>query len=443
MIQIEVKTLEELRAALGDFGEDALFRGQTTEYGRPDAPTMNTSFARNGCIPPLMFRWSHYATNIPSTLLGPKQSEVSLEFAQAILQHYGWRSFYLDASSNPEVSSWFAAHTFSSTRKLELCEDCFENPVFLRKLAANYSYGDGQGILYVLSKQALADARLIVIDLSSIELRDCRPRFHAQQAWLIGVLHDDLPTNCIAASIKGPRQVFRDFASSAGLTKTADVFPGIEEDPVLSLLMTLPWTEIRLPGPDKVGIPFFHQALELPEYEDSFEKHSPPFVAFYKTSWAIDNLPNPDIDFYRAPESIIFGSADIGDLRLPNVTKLIRASSQPHVVFEIDNLIRQPGLASVSYVKGLTLSKCPLRVVAVADFMVDHPGLKVYGCGINKGWHYKIDGNGTWSRFTAEEDCPCNNFPRHRHHLSALLILEDHLARKPGDITRQVSSQPK
>jgi hypothetical protein len=91
----------------------------------------------------------------------PEHREISLEFTQAILQRYGWRSFYLDASSSPEVSSWFAAHTFSSTRKLELCEDCFEDPVFLKKLAANYAYQDGQGILYVLSKQALADARLL------------------------------------------------------------------------------------------------------------------------------------------------------------------------------------------------------------------------------------------------------------------------------------------
>jgi hypothetical protein len=96
MIQLEVQTVDELHKALGGFGEDVLYRGQIRQYGTADQPSMATSFDRNGCIPPLMLRWAHYARSILSALLARHESEISL-------------------SSHRRFSSTMAGERFTST----------------------------------------------------------------------------------------------------------------------------------------------------------------------------------------------------------------------------------------------------------------------------------------------------------------------------------------
>ena len=312
----------------------------------------------------------------------------------------------------------------------------------MTKLRASYDFDEGDGFLYTLSKEALRRRGLQSIDLSSVALEDLRPRFHVQRAWLVGVLHGDLASDCITASIKAPRHVFRDFASAAGLNKTLDVFPGRRDDRVLELLMTLPWTEIKIPDDSRPQIDFYHQSLELPEYEDSFTKHNPPYVAFYKSAHVTDHLAKSDIDFFDAPDEIIFASAELSDLRFPTIVDLVRQSPR-HVVFEIDNLVRQPGNMSSEYVKGIAVTKCDDDTFCVADFVVDHPGRHVTGWGINMGWHYRIGADEKWCRVVSSNDCPCNNPSRHEHHLSALTIVEAQLTEKPSKITKQrPSAQP-
>ncbi|MEO1137541.1 MAG: hypothetical protein AAFW68_13195, partial [Pseudomonadota bacterium] len=67
---ITIKNIDELRNALKSFDEDALFRGQTRQYGSDASPRMSTSFSRHGCIPPVMLRWSHYSRFLLAALLG-------------------------------------------------------------------------------------------------------------------------------------------------------------------------------------------------------------------------------------------------------------------------------------------------------------------------------------------------------------------------------------
>jgi hypothetical protein len=431
-----VTTLEELRAVLATFGTDALYRGQVRQYGPDDAPIMNTSFSRSGCIPPLMLRWSHYAGFILAALLGLDHREVSLEFTQAILQHYGWRSFYLDASSESAVSAWFAAHEFSGSRSIELCEDCFEDPVFLIKLMAKYAHQDGTGFLYVLSKEAMSRRGLGLVDLSSIELPDYRPRFHAQKAWLVGPQPGNLPTECVLATIQAPRSVFRAYADEKGLAETAHLFPDAAEDPVLDLLTTMPW-EQRLPNEKKRDLKFFEQSFEFPEYHDSFRKRNPPHVAFYEGGSAASGMPAPDLAVFDVPEIVVFGFADSVAVKFPRVTEIIQGEGR-HFVFEIDNLVRRPGRLTSEYLKGVAITKCDGGLFSVADFAVDHPGRRLSGCGIDTGWHYRIADDGTWVREPTPDDCPCGNNSIHQHHLSMLTILEEQLRVDPSIALRRV-----
>jgi hypothetical protein len=307
------------------------------------------------------------------------------------------------------------------------------------KRGAQYDFEEGEGFLYVLSKEAIERHGLQCIDLSSIELPNCRPRFHAQQAWLVGALQDDLPGQCIVASIKGPRHAFRDFASTAGLNETTDVFPTANEDPVLELLMTLPWKKISVPEDRGPKMNFFYQAIEIPDYDDTFTKHNPPYVAFYKTARAIEYLPKSDIDFFDAPDEVIFGSADPARMQFAKVAELVRQAPR-HVVFEIDNLVRQPGQLTTEYVKGVSVTRCDDGRFCVADFVIDHPGQRITGCGMNMGWHYRVGDNEVWCRVPSDDDCPCDNASRHEHHLSALEIVETYLAGTSSEIVGQYSS---
>ncbi|MBL0866741.1 FRG domain-containing protein [Pectobacterium carotovorum] len=428
-----VASIQELKTILGEFGSGALFRGQVDQYGSDDLPKMNTSFSRKGCIPSLMQRWIHYASFALAALLGRDHQEVSFEFTQAVLQHYGWRTFFLDASSNPAVSAWFASHICSEDRSVELCEDCFEDPVFLVKKRAKYDYRDGIGYLYVLSKDELNRSEIGLIDLASIEFPDHRPRFHVQQAWLLGPIHKDLPVDCVHARIEAPRSVFRAYANEQGLITTENLFPDIRHDPVLEILSSMPWKHRLLPNEKSDDLKFFCQPLELPEYHESFRKRNPPHVAFYEGAVSGAEMRS-DVAVFETPEIVVYGFAPIVTMKFPNVLKLLQ-DEKTHIVFEIDSLVRRPGRLNADYLKGVAVSKVERGLFAVADFIVNHPGRQLHGCGINQGWHYRIDNDGKWIRQISSEDCSCGNNSIHYHHLSMLTIIDSLLSENPSPIT--------
>lgn len=432
-------SLRGLKAVLDGFGSDVLFRGQVRQFGSDEAPKMSTSFSRNGCIPPLMLRWSHSASFLLAALLGRDHREIGIEFTQAILQHYGWRSFYLDASSDSALSAWFAAHVFSSNRSIELCEDCFEDPVFLIKQKAKYDFQDGTGFLYVLSKDAMTRRGLGLVDLSSIVLPDCRPRFHIQKAWLVGPLPGDLPSDCVLASIQAPRSIFRTLAHERGFVDTVHVFPAPSEDPVLELLMSMPWKRQRPPNEKKPEMRFFLQPLLFPEYHDSFQKHNPSNIAFYEGTRSDAQKIAPGVVVFDVPEVVVFGYASPISTGFPYLTETIRGDGR-HFVFEIDSLVRRPGNMTTEYLKGVAVTKTDGGLFSVAEFSVDHPGRQMTGCGIDLGWHYRIADDGTWVREITSDDCPCGNNSIHQHHLSMLTILEEHLRDDPSRIVRRAAS---
>lgn len=435
----KVANIQELKNILVALSPDVLFRGQVEQYGSYDHPKMNTSFSRNGCVPSLMQRWIHYASFALAALLGRDHQDISFEFTEAVLQHYGWRTFFLDASSNSAVSAWFASHIYSENRSVELCEDCFEDPVFLVKKKARYDYQEGVGYLYVLSKDALCQSEIGLIDLASMEFPDHRPRFHVQQAWLLGPLHKDLPVDCIHACIEAPRSVFKAYANEQGLITAENLFPDILHDPVYEVLSSMPWRHRLLPDEKIDDLKFFQQPIELPEYQESFRKHNPPYVAFYEGSSSGAEMI-PGVAVFETPEIAVYGFAPVVTMTFPNVEKLLQ-DEKTHIVFEIDSLVRRPGRLNADYLKGVVVSKVDGGLFAVADFIVNHPGRQLYGCGINQGWHYRIGNDGKWRREISPEDCSCGNNSIHYHHLSMLTIIDSLLSENPSPIIQRKESK--
>src|SRR3569833_4225293 len=100
-----------------------------------------------------MLIWIQYAHSVILALQGPEGPPVSVARTQAILQQYGWRSFYIDATNNPVIATWFASHRFSSKVSVELCVDAYEEGVCLINDYVEYTVSENEtGHLYVISK---------------------------------------------------------------------------------------------------------------------------------------------------------------------------------------------------------------------------------------------------------------------------------------------------
>jgi hypothetical protein len=419
MLTLEAETTKQLAAVLAKHNGDVLYRGQVSDYGSATESGMRTSFNRHGCSPPTMVKWAHYAEFVLRQLLPDPDVIEGIELPQAVLQHYGWRSFFLDASADPAVSAWFAGHSWSGNGTWELVEDCFEDPVMLRRQLARYDGVEGDGFLFVLSAPELKRAGVLIHNLGMLEAGDTRSQ--AQKAQLVGPLHNDLPRNCVAARIAAPKAVMRAFAAEHGYRATDDLFPGPDRDLVLRHFLSLPWTKLGLSSAvDKApgNLEFYGRVIELPEYHHvPLRKHLSAEYAFCRHKRLSTLDVNTDIIFEATP---IF----------PHVTTLVRRDRR--VAFEVDELIWIPETITRGvWGKGLLVEIRKGDLIAICDLIVSHPGRRLTGFGVNAGWSYRVEADGRWSRAPVPDDCPCGHEWRHRRHLSSLAIIEHYLAKQP------------
>jgi len=426
MKEIAVTSLAELTELLKSFGQDTLYRGQTAHFVKGGTPSVVTSFDRKGCIPSVMAKWCRYSSSVLQTYIGGAAD--APDFMQALLQHYGWRSFYVDCSTNAAVAAWFAGHEYSDKPLIDLSEDCDERPVMLIKKRARYEPTNGTGHLYVFDR-SVAGQTIGVTDLTALDIEGARPRTKAQDAWLLGPLRNtEVPAQCFVAHITADRAVFREYAAAHELRNISDLFPPVDEDPILDALLGLPWKEEKS-GKD-IGMPFFRRALELPEYDDSFQKIASPSVAFYRgaTIAGRDTIDGASLGgiIIPVPDVVLFGVAAPAPLRFPKINELL--AKHRSVAFEIDDLVQHPNMKGmVTYQKGVCVQKHEKGLVEVCELMVDHPGQEITGAGINYGWYYTVDEHGEWTRVRHEKECPCGKDAPHLRHLSALHIAEDFL----------------
>ncbi|WP_111732951.1 hypothetical protein [Roseovarius amoyensis] len=434
MQQYRAKSVEEIETLLGEFGENSLFRGQTSHYGEAALPSVLTSFDRHGCIPSEMLKWSRYAKNVLNGYLYGYADR--LEFTQALLQHYGWRSFYIDCSSDSAVGAWFASHKYVENLTIEMSEDYEERPVWLHKRMAQYSFEAGDGHLYVIDKAAAE--RVGAIDLAVLKISASRCRTDAQAAWLIGPLRGaPVPSSCFLAHIVADRSIFRDYAAKKGFRETSSLFPPPTEDPILNALLGLPWREIKGVRDGNFSIPTFRRALELPEYSESFVKIAWPRTAFFcgeKINEKFDSIDGDPIGGISilVPDIVLFGSADKRTpMRFPEVEALLEKHGT--VAFEIDELIQHVNMGDTTYYqKGIGIIPRESDLFEVCELMVEHPGLDITGVGFDRGWFYRRNLDGLWIHKRHAEECDCGSAEVHDTHISALHIVEAFLTDPEG-----------
>lgn len=431
MKTVTASSLADLKTILANLPGKLLFRGQNNHYEKDGIPSIQTSFDRQGCIPEEMQRWSRYAENVLNAFHGDLGN--SLDLNHALLQHYGWRSFFVDCSSSAAVAAWFASHRYSEKPTGEFCEDYEERPVILHKRMAEFTYQDGEGHLYAFDRQRVQES-VGTVDLELLKIDNSTPRTQAQKAWLIGPLGiKTLPADCFVAHIQADRAVLRQFAADEGFTDTRSLFPTIDDDPILAALLGLPWKSKQKRGDKSFPIPIFRRALELPEYQESFVKISPPSVAFFEGKRIADGLGTVDgakdgCEAFYVPAHILFGSTDRTlSLCFPQVQKLLR--QYKCVAFEVDDLIQHANMGKmVLYQKGIAVWAHQEDLVEVMELMVRHPGLDLKGAGFLPGWHYRVGQDGIWTREARVDDCDCGKAWPHERHISALHIVERFLS---------------
>lgn len=433
MDHVNIASVGELRAVLAGLGGELLFRGQVEHFEHEGAPSIVTSFDRKGCIPSAMQRWIRYADDILRTYFGA--SATTMEMSNALLQHYGWRSFYVDCTSNPGVGAWFASHRYSDSTSIEICEDCHELPLLACKRQSRYDFEAGTGHLYVIDT-AIAASLVGTHDLAKLSIDGFRPRPVAQQAWLLGSFRKSrVPVECLRAHIVADRAIFREFAAEAGIAETEVLFPTAEEDPILNALLATPWKHIEL-GLDDDGLPAFQRSLDIPEYQDSFRKIASPSTAFFAGARVADGVEvagtSDGTTVVQVPEITVFGTADPQPLRFPEIEKLLKQYGC--VTFEIPQLLRHTcNVGTPIYQKGVVIWERAPDVIEVCELGVSHPGLRLVGASLVPGWHYARGPGSTWVRQPNPNDCDCNDLATHQRHVSALHIIEAYLQEPMAD----------
>ena len=434
MLESKIDNLEALEMHFVRYSAGYLFRGQVKHY-IDDAGMVNipTSFSRHGCVPDIMFKWSHYAKAMIRAFSGSSYFDISLEVSQAILQHYGWRSFYVDLTKSPQIAAWFAANQYEESRCIHMGENLYEDPVWLVHKEAKYSEVDGCGHIYTIDKLALESLGVKVHDLTLFGGSEGRLRFEAQQACLAGNLKDRLPPQAVISHIEVPGEILRSYCRKYGLDKVADVFPQKEEDFILNALLALPWERIRIDSP----IPTFKRGLEIPDYDTKFVKHLPPEITLFENFWVSENRGGKDstfksLTFYKLPQFSYYASTNKGfDLSL--VDEALKRHGD--FVIEIDGLIKViEDQRPYEYEKGIHVSIDGHGSISISGLVIEHPGNVVEGVGLNRGWYYKSRDEG-WEKIHHEEQCPCNNDLRHELQFSLLRMLNEAL--KNGELVEE------
>jgi len=427
---------DELEKHLALFGEDFLFRGQTKAYNLPDgSPNLSTSFQRLGCLPPLMLKWIFFTEELLRRGGVAEQRQDQLFLTQGLLQHYGWRSSFIDLSSSKAVAAWFASHAFSARPHLELCENGSENAVWLKSLSASYSDHDETGYFYVLSKDHLEAAGHSLVSLEEDLTTECPSRFLAQRAWLASVFNGQsrIDPAAITALITAPATVFAGLAHAAKIKETNDLFPGPDVDGLLGNLLDLPWLEMQIPNP---MFPTYRRSLEIPEYQESYVKHLPATTALYSAFWLSESQQSkPEVVWIQVPEETFYGHTEIG-LPLPRLAEYLRQNEVVHI--ESEGLICYPAVPNnTTYDKGISIRRGADNVFDVCAIKVGHPSERFTGWGVFDGYKYRLVGD-CLVRHPSPTDCPCGDPKRHEYHLRAMAVLDDVLANARIDRKDQI-----
>lgn len=379
-----------------------------------------------------MRKWSYYATEVLRNFAHHNNDLLNFKFSQALLQHYGWRSFFVDFSSDYKTACWFAANNFTQKTSIEMSEDFEENPLWLFHNTATYKQVDEEknGHLYVLSIKKAEEIKHDLCDLTQIPIAlALRPS--VQHGWLVGNLGSDgyneaLDPACIVAHIQAPISIL---ASISNLT-VSDLFPTKNDDAFLYFLESFPWNHIK----EDFFNSAFRRSIEIPDYHFTHQKRYPSEQNFYKELWISDKVAeqakskNMDCVFRHAlffrVEDTAFFHTELIPTHVPNLRKLLIKNS--NVVLESDlPIISLLESEKNSYVKGISITSKDSDIF-IELIEIHYSGSVFKALEVKKGYRYAWE-NDNLIRNPNENDCPCGDTFRHERLLSILTGIDSYI----------------
>ncbi|MCB9918600.1 MAG: hypothetical protein H6832_09370 [Planctomycetes bacterium] len=426
MQTIRIANSNELTEALARLASTHLFRGQVQHYeGKDGFDGFPTSFSRHGCVPSLMRKWNCYARDTLASYSSARKGDVDLAFSQAVLQHYGWRSFFVDLTADFGLACWFAANRCIVERQISVGDDANELGVLVAQQYARYEPHEGEGHVYAVDKEALSGAEIGLYDLGAFfENLPSRPR--SQKAFLAGP-KPVLPAACVSHLFIVPVSVLMAVAHKAGFRVTEDAFPAPQNDDVLRCLLNGPWVARKAEGHE-----FYSHCLDLPVYYEH-ARYIPG--VFYRPQWGGRDLVCSDGKSgplsvgmaILAPEEILYGyNADLETIALPKLRALL--AEVKCVVVEADGVYRFPTMQdSGSCLKGVVIEDDGDRI-DISEFTLEMMGSVASGFDVNVGYSYEWREDDCLRRSASKMDCTCGLELRHTRHLEILFCAEELLA---------------
>ncbi len=401
-----INSIEELKNILSKYDDSYLFRGQTKHHEKDGKISIVSSFSRLGCHPPSMQKWWHYCDEVMLCMFGP-DSDRTLTFdeSNALLQHYGWRSFYIDASKDPTVATWFASHNYIGKKELVITEDCYELGVCCVTNRGAYEQSQENGYLYIISKDKLTENNVDFHDLHKLGFSDFSPRYIKQSGVMIGSC-DQIPLNAIVETLKVKSSVLTEHSANHSVES---LFPNRHEDKIYNILLSTPFEEVK--GNGEITNFFYKRSLDIPEYDFKFTKINSPNIAFYNQQHAIKNEDFINNTIFRCPDSFLFHTSIDAPNALNELVNLLPLGAR--VTVECDGLLRLPPFHDQPlYLKGAQIHRVEENLFCVGGLTVKYQGTKLNYVQLDDGWHYEINGN-LLRRKPNKNDCPCNYDRKH------------------------------
>lgn len=227
MIKSEIELIKRIEEIRSNISNDSLllFRGQTNLYNK-----IRSGKARPDMkiVPEVELGWNTIVNKI-----NEKYSNTELNFA--ILQHYGFPTYYIDLTSNPLVASFFATNKYK-----ELKPPIWTGNSFRFQDATTYiPINEGVGYVFVLEipnyKELIQKQELFIIQNNNIFLRPKK-----QSAYLMLDHPPKLPNpnDFLIETLKVDRSKFKSSLS------TEELFPNPKLDKGYQELLNVPYVQI-------------------------------------------------------------------------------------------------------------------------------------------------------------------------------------------------------
>lgn len=240
--------------------ERLVFRGQVKDY--PLVPSMYRGRGGFGCIPKLTTNWGVCAKRLIARFKKTVSSQIEIE---AIMQHYGYRSFFVDVTFDPEVALWFALHKFESKRTPLYVDKQLRSAIFQW---SKYRPSN-RGYLYVILLPSKNESNNRCLKLTSVMPKDAQ-RVHRQTAGAVFCSRESRSVNDLVVS---KLRVVDDgwFINSNQNVKTTEFFPPPSIDVFYRCLCNIPYFITFEDAKEKIE--FGHPLLGfLPIYAESIKE---------------------------------------------------------------------------------------------------------------------------------------------------------------------------